>query len=102
MAAKKVGVEFTIVIILLQRLNTMKATGFGGTITATFSENTRERKKNNKTRAILTTTMAEKRTRDVMEGLELKVLEQHNRYGPAPSPAPERRVGISLLLVKVA
>jgi hypothetical protein len=28
--------------------------------------------------------MAEKRTRDVMEGLELKVLEQHKRYGPAP------------------
>jgi hypothetical protein len=30
----------------------------------------------------LETTMAEKRTRDAMEGLEQKVLEQHKRYGP--------------------
>jgi hypothetical protein len=28
--------------------------------------------------------MVEKKTRDIMEGLELKVLEQHKRYGPAP------------------
>jgi hypothetical protein len=30
----------------------------------------------------LETTMAEKRTRDAIEGLEQEVLEQHKRYSP--------------------
>jgi hypothetical protein len=37
--------------------------------------------------------MVEKKTRNVMEGLELEVLEQHKRYGPAPLTCTRRESG---------
>jgi hypothetical protein len=46
----------------------------------------------------LETTMAEKRTRDVMEGLEQEVLEQHKRYGPETFTCTRRESGHLLSL----
>jgi hypothetical protein len=46
-------------------------------------------------------TMAEKRTRDAMEGLEQEVLEQHKRYGPETLTCTRTESG-HLLSVTVA
>jgi hypothetical protein len=46
----------------------------------------------------LETTMAEKRTRDAMEGLEQEVLEQHKMYGPETLTCTRRESGRLLSL----
>jgi hypothetical protein len=46
----------------------------------------------------LETTMAKKRTRDVMEGLEQEVLEQHKRYGPETLTCTRKESGHLLSL----
>jgi hypothetical protein len=49
----------------------------------------------------LETTMAEKRMRDAMEGLEQEVLEQHKRYGPETLTCTRRESGHLLSLSSV-
>jgi hypothetical protein len=46
----------------------------------------------------LETTMAEKRKRDAMEGLEQEVLEQHKRYSPETLTCTRRESGHLLSL----